>query len=717
VSERHVFDDEWLLRSARTLPGVAALVEPLRLQRRKRLFDALLEAGAATERELRDAVLLTHDVRALPSGAAAENPAVALLNERICRRFRIAPLRLNGDRIEIAMENPLDLTAMGDVQAMTGRAPDAFHALPGQIDVLIASAYSTEHVVDDLVERLDVAAPAEVLRDEDSPPSQDPDDVRAPVVRLVGSILAKAFHMKASDVHLEHDERASFVRFRVDGALRNIVTLPLAVGAGPVVARIKIMADLDIADRLRPQDGRAKLRVGGVEVGLRVSTLPTNYGEKVVIRLLDKRSAEVPLEKLGMRPEIVALIDRMIQRTQGALLVTGPTGSGKTTTLYSILNRRKAERTNIVTVEDPIEYKLEGINQVQVNEKQGLTFAAVLRSVLRQDPNVILVGEIRDRETADTAIAAAQTGHMVLSTLHTNDALSTISRLADIGLERYKLAAGLNAITAQRLVRSLCAACRAPAAEVDPALAAAQRARGLEPRQFEPRGCAACALSGYKGRTSLVEFLEVTDGVRQRIAAGEGEAALREFALSEKSLSTMLDDAVWHVAHGDTTLDEIRSYVPLPAAASAPAAAEPAARRREPAAPAPRPTAETAPRVLIVDDDPTIRIILRKILENQGCRVEETADGAEALAVIAGQTPDMIIVDLNMPGLDGYGVIRGVRDSLGLADVPVLILTSDPDEESQVEALELGADDYILKPVRPSIVSARVKAAFRRSAA
>ncbi len=691
------------------------MIEPLRTQRRRRLFDALVETGTATAQQLREAVLLAHDVRALPDGGRPEKPAVALLNERTCRRFRLAPLRLNGDRIEIAMENPLDLTAMSDVQALTGRAADPFHALPDQIDMLIAEAYNAENVVDDLLERLDVPAPAEVLRDEDAGPSNNTEDVRAPVVRLVGSILAKAFHMRASDVHLEHDERSSFVRFRIDGALKNIVTLPQSVGAGAVVARIKIMADLDIADHLRPQDGRAKLRVAGVEIGLRVSTLPTNYGEKVVIRLLDKRSAEVPLEKLGMRPEIVERIDRMIRRTQGALLVTGPTGSGKTTTLYSILNRRKAEHTNIVTVENPIEYKIEGINQVQVNEKQGLTFAAVLRSVLRQDPNVILVGEIRDRETADTAIAAAQTGHMVLSTLHTNDALSTISRLADIGLERYKLAAGLNAITAQRLVRSLCAACRTPATEVDPALAAAQRERGIEPRQFEPKGCAACSLSGYKGRTSLVEFLEVTPGLRQRIGAGDDETALREFALSEKSLSTMLDDALWHVANGDTSLDEILAYVSLPSAAAAPTAA---VARRDERAPKPAPVpAAGAPRVLIVDDDPTIRIILRKILENQDCRVEEAADGKQALAAMAVKPPDMLIVDLNMPGLNGYGVIRGVRESLGLADIPVLILTSDPDESSQVEALELGADDYILKPVRPSIVSARVKAAFRRAAA
>ena len=335
---------------------------------------------------------------------------------------------------------------------------------------------------------------------------------------------------------------------------------------------------------------------------------------------------------------------------------------------------------------------------------------------------MILVGEIRDRETADTALAAAQTGHMVLSTLHTNDAISTISRLADIGLERYKLAAGLNAITAQRLVRSLCRACRAPAKSIDPALASAQRERGVEPRQFAATGCAQCSFTGYKGRTSLVEFLEVTDVMRRRIAAGDGESALREAALAEGSLSTMLDDALWHVAEGDTTLEEIAAYVPLLAAVPELAAAP--SRGASPAAAASRPTApaaaakapSAAPRVLVVDDDATIRIIVRRILENQGCRVEECADGAAALASVAAAPPDMVVVDLNMPGLDGHGVIRGIRQSLGLAQMPVLMLSADPDEKSQIQALELGADDYILKPVRPSIVAARVKAAFRRAA-
>ncbi len=713
----HRFQDEWLLRAARTLPGVDARLPEFRAHRRLRLFDALVETRTVTEAALREAIRSTHRVGAVSPTAAVERPAAALVSEKLCRRYRMVPLRLRDELIELAMENPLDLIAQADVHALTARTPVPLHALPGQLDMLLAQAYSPDHLLEDIVERLDARAPVEVVKDDDARDHGAPsEDVRAPVVRLVGSLLAKAFHLKASDIHLEHEERGSFVRFRVDGALRNIATLPLSVGAGPVVARLKIMANLDIADRLRPQDGRAKLRVGGAEIGLRVSTLPTNYGEKVVIRLLDKRSAEVPLEKLGMRPELVAKLDALIHRTQGLLLVTGPTGSGKTTTLYAALNRRKAEHTNIVTVEDPIEYKLEGINQVQINERQGLSFAAVLRSILRQDPNVILIGEIRDRETAEIGIRAAQTGHLVLSTLHTNDALATISRLVDMGVERFKLAGSLNAIASQRLVRALCPKCRVPSDDASPLPPEFSRL-GARVRRFAPKGCEHCGLLGYKGRTSIVELLEVTPALRQKISAGAPEAELRAAALAEGCLSTMLEDALWHVDRGDTALEDVLPHVRLasePTPTPTPAA-EPAPPRRaaHPAAPL-----RTAPRrVLIVDDDASIRTSLRDVLEQNGFAVEEASDGTEGLGLVLGSPPDVLITDLGMPGLDGHELVRSLREAVGLSRLPILMLTSDTDERSQLLAFESGADDYIMKPAQIPVVLARVRAALRRSAA
>ena len=723
MTAEHRFQDEWLIRAARSLPGVDARLPAFRAERRLRLYDAIIESGAASEADLREAIRTAHRVGAVSPNAVVERPAAALLSEKLCRRYRVAPLRLRDEVIELAMENPLDMIAQADVHALTARTPVPLHALPGQIDALLASAYSPDHLLEDIVERLDARAQVEVLKDDEDDHERAPtaDDVRAPVVRLVGSLLAKAFHLRASDIHVEHDERSTVVRFRIDGALKNIATLPLSVGAGPIVARLKIMANLDIADRLRPQDGRAKLRVGAAEIGLRVSTLPTNYGEKVVIRLLDKRAAEVPLDKLGMRPAITKKIDEQIHRMQGLILVTGPTGSGKTTTLYSAINRRKSERTNIVTVEDPIEYKLEGINQVQINEKQGLNFAAALRSILRQDPNVILIGEIRDRDTAEIAIRAAQTGHLVLSTLHTNDALSTVSRLVDMGIERFKLASGLNAIAAQRLVRALCPRCRVPA-EPDAALSSAQARFGLPPRRFAAKGCEHCAMLGYRGRTSIVELLEVTPALRQKITAGASESDLREFAISEGSLSTMLEDALWHVDQGDTSLEEILPHVNLgPAAPSlTPRPATPrdddageAAPPTPPARAAARPGGRT--RILIVDDDAAIRATLRDVLEQNGYAVEEAADGAQGLAQIVAAPPDVLITDLSMPGLDGHALVRGVRETIGLSRLPILMLTSDTDERGQLQAFETGADDYIMKPTKIPVVVARVRAAVRRS--
>ncbi len=719
MKERHLFADEWLVRAASTLPGVTEHLEGWRAEKRPRLFDAIVQTGVADADAVFGVVSSMHHIERL-TAEIVDRPAMTVVPEKLCRRYRLVPFKLHDESIEVAMENPLDMEAHADLQAITGRMPIAYYALPEQFDMLFSQAYSPDLIVNDLVDRLAVDSALEVLEEEKSPDHAQ--EVKGPMEELVASIIVKAFQMRASDIHLEHEARASVVRYRVDGMLKNILTLPLFVGAGALVSRIKIMANLDIADRLRPQDGRAKLRIAGTELGLRVSTLPTNFGEKVVIRLLDKRSAEVPFSKLGIRPDLAEKLTRALGLAQGVILVTGPTGSGKTTTLYSCLNLLKAEHTNIVTVEDPVEYKLNGINQTQVQEKQGLTFAAVLRSVLRQDPDVILVGEIRDKETADVAMQAALTGHLVISSLHTNDALSTISRLVDMGVERFKLAPGLIAITAQRLVRTLCPACRVPAAEVDAALAAAQRVRGLEVKQWLPKGCAVCEMQGYKGRIGLVELLEVTPELKKRIVAGASESELREVALAEKSLSTLLDDALYHIGRGDTSLEEILPFArltetrgkdepPSPAFGSAPAKTAALAKPASAAVPG---AAGAPERVLIADDDPTIRIILRKVLEGQGYSVEEAEDGPKALAAVASSAPDMLLVDLNMPGLDGLGVIRGVRESLGLG-MPIIMLTADSDDRSQAQALELGADDYIIKPVKVSLVVARVKAAFRRA--
>ncbi|OGR76260.1 MAG: hypothetical protein A2X40_11805, partial [Elusimicrobia bacterium GWC2_65_9] len=530
--------------------------------------------------------------------------------------------------------------------------------------------------------------------------------IGAPVIRLANQLISQAVRMKASDIHIEHEERVTIVRYRVDGDLRSIMKVPKHLGEGPLVSRIKIMANLDVADRRRPQDGRAKLKVGSEEIGLRVSTMPTSFGEKVVLRILDNRQAEVPLEALGFRPEIMSRLVRLSQSNQGILLVTGPTGSGKTTTLYSLLHRLKSEDINIVTVEDPIEYRLDGINQIQVNEKAAMTFASVLRSVLRQDPDVVLVGEIRDHETADIAFQAALTGHLVFSTLHTNDAVASVERLLDMGVERFKMGPALIGVCSQRLVRRICPDCREEIS-VDAACAELFAQAGLPRRRFKGRGCENCAFTGLKGRIALCDLLDLSSPVaRDILSASAGDFNLREEALKRDWLKPMAEDALWHLSEGHVTFEEAAPYLQAKAVGG-----EALARPARVSAPSKAPPAR---RVLIVDDTPDNRTLVRQTLATEGFELAEADGGAKALESISRNRPDLVLLDLMMPEVDGFAVVRRLRGEMGMADLPILIITAMGEAESQALALELGADDYLTKPFSPQVLRARVKALFRR---
>jgi len=381
-------------------------------------------------------------------------------------------------------------------------------------------------------------------------------DAEAPVIRMINALLLQAVREGASDVHLEAFESASLVRFRVDGELREVIEPPRALHAA-LVSRVKIMASLDIAEKRLPQDGRITLRLGGRAVDVRVSTLPTGQGERVVLRLLDKEAARLDLEALGMAPHTLSAIDELIRQPHGIVLVTGPTGSGKTTTLYSALSRLDRGHMNIMTVEDPIEYALDRVGQTQVNPRTELTFARALRAILRQDPDVIMIGEIRDLETAQIAVQASLTGHLVLATLHTNDAPSAVTRLVDMGVEPYLLASSLLGVLAQRLVRRLCPECRGahePSAAERALLAgtAAESAAKL----FAAPGCAACRNTGHKGRSGIYELLLVDGAVRELIHNRASETALREHALRQGWPSLRQDGARW-VADGGTSLAEL----------------------------------------------------------------------------------------------------------------------------------------------------------------
>ena len=390
------------------------------------------------------------------------------------------------------------------------------------------------------------------------PASEDllDDRAQAPVVRMINALLLQALRERASDLHFEPYDTRAVVRFRVDGMLRDVIEPPRALH-GALVSRLKIMASLDIAEKRLPQDGRIALKLGGRQVDVRVSTLPTGAGERVVLRLLDQQSARLDLTMLGMSDMTLAGIDRVIREPHGILLVTGPTGSGKTTTLYAALSRLPRGSANMMTVEDPIEYALDGVAQTQVNPRIDLTFARALRAILRQDPDVIMIGEIRDLETAQIAVQASLTGHLVLATLHTNDAASAITRLADMGVEPYLLASSLLGVLAQRLVRTLCPTCRVRASPDagESRLLAALGLDGDHPVWSAP-GCDACNQTGFAGRTGIYEFLPIDDALRRLIHDGAGEIGLRDAALAA-GMRPLRRDGARYVADGTTSLTEI----------------------------------------------------------------------------------------------------------------------------------------------------------------
>ncbi|PXB03920.1 MULTISPECIES: type II secretion system ATPase GspE [Pectobacterium] len=404
-------------------------------------------------------------------------------------------------------------------------------------------------LMEDIGNEMDFYTLVEELPDSDDLLDADDD---APIIRLINAMLTEAIKNKASDIHIETYERYLLIRFRVDGVLREILR-PQRKLASLLVSRIKVMAKLDIAEKRIPQDGRMALRVGGRAIDVRVSTLPSNYGERVVLRLLDKNSVKLDLELLGMSERNRQLLDSLIHRPHGIILVTGPTGSGKSTTLYAALSRLNASERNIMTVEDPIEYELEGIGQTQVNTKVDMTFARGLRAILRQDPDVVLVGEIRDGETAQIAVQASLTGHLVLSTLHTNSALGALSRLQDMGVEPFLLSTSLLGVLAQRLVRTLCSDCSQPQ-PVDPVQA---EQMGIAPGTLlhNPVGCPQCSFTGYRGRIGIHELVLINDDVRAAIHRSDGEMAIAQ--ILGGSRTTIRQDGLDKVLAGLTTWEEV----------------------------------------------------------------------------------------------------------------------------------------------------------------
>ncbi len=639
------FPDEWL---AQSLEG---LITPELLQSMREksesgrtLWECIVADKIATDAEIIEK--LSHRFRLKLADPSRIDPTVrAGVPEQLARRYRVLPLRLTDSYLELATANPFDLDAEKALAFATAREIRLFLLAPSKISEKLDEMYKPEKAINKLLEGMGDQEVLTTLSDAPAPEElniSEADASQKPVVRLVDMIISEGILSRASDIHVEPEEGGVAVRYRIDGVLRQVMKIPRQAGL-PLISRIKIMSSLDIADRLRPQDGRARVGV------------------------------------------------------------------------------------NIVTVEDPVEYRMQGIVQVQVQEKAGLTFAAALRSILRQDPNVVLVGEIRDKETAQIAVQASLTGHLVLSTLHTNDAANAVTRLVDIGVEAYKIAASLRGVVAQRLMRKLCPTCKEVWMEAPP-----ERLRRWIPAGtplYRHAGCPDCAMTGYRGRFSILEILTMTE---------------------RGGMKSLWDSGLAHVTRGESTIEELTRVVDIPAEEEAPPPAERAPARvsgaarlsggaaalrftepPEPATPvsthfdlleehatppARRSGAygQPASKVLLVDDEDSLRKVMKDLLERDGYVVTEARDGVQALDQVDRVGPDIIVLDLNLPGLDGYGVLSHLRSRPATANIPVIVLTAKGDEDNEVRVFELGADDFLTKPFRARALSARLEAVLGR---
>jgi type IV pilus assembly protein PilB len=563
-----------------TVPGLTPPTQ--RTGAKRRIGDVIVQLGYA-ERELVEQAVERGRAQGLPLGQAlisagivnstqlakalaerngldfvdlnefeVDQGAASLLDSGKARRYRTVPIAFLGEStLLVATADPANVLALDDITMATGYEVRRAVASPEDIDALIGQLSQLGEAVEEVSEEDDEASAAEIIELRDQA-----DD--APVVKLVHSIIADAVRRGASDIHFEPRASDMRVRFRIDGVAFDSTTVPRKLVAG-LVSRVKIMANLDIAEKRLPQDGRIGLTIDGHYVDLRVATLPVVRGESAVMRILDKQSVVMSLDRLGMDASLREGFEGALHATHGAILVTGPTGSGKTTTLYAGLNEVNTPEKTIITVEDPVEYELEGVKQVQVNTKTGLTFAAGLRSMVRADPDVIMVGEVRDRETARIAIESALTGHLVLTTLHTNDAPLAAARLIEMGIEPYLVASGVECVVAQRLVRRLCE-CKRPAKMTREMLSDNGFDVDAGFDAFEPAGCVRCGQSGYRGRVGIYEMMPISDGLRRLILEKASADDMREFARLE-GMRTLREDGLDKIRSGVTSVPEVLRVV------------------------------------------------------------------------------------------------------------------------------------------------------------
>ena len=750
--------------------------------------------------------------------------AVKLLPQELARKHVCIPIRVENRRLLLAMANPTDYRALQEIEFKVGKPLKVLVCTRTEILDALGKFYDPEDTLQAFTDNLEDARDFEIKTDEDS---KDADvnltDSRsqaemAPVVKVVNLIIQDAIKQRATDIHVEPTLNDVQVRVRVDGVLRPMMQLPKWL-TNPVSSRLKVLARLDIAERRVPQDGRIKVQRDNKSYDLRVSTLPTLFGEKVVLRILASGTELPTLEGINLEANDLKILMRSLNQPQGMILVTGPTGSGKSTTLYASLGYRKTPDVNIITVEDPVEYQVVGINQVQVNVKAGLTFAAALRAILRQDPNIVLIGEMRDLETTEIAFHAAMTGHLVLSTLHTNGAIATVSRLLDLGVDPVLISSSISLIIAQRLVRKLCSSCKQP---YDPPEGMLERFGATKDNSvyYQAVGCSNCGGSGYTGRMAVHEMLPMTKTLRELIGRKAPEVDILT-AMRQQGMRFLIDRSLEKVREGETTINEIfrvmqleeqekvafgqscpsckapielefaicpncltslkqlcprcnqqlkagwrlcpyckspvsaeaevQARVEAPGrllpAGTAPSYTEPvsaavpvqrettlsgtAVAQAEPGFPVAVPsgmpgfgagTAEQIPpskkpRILIVDDDPSIRTIVAKTLEQLPFPIEIqlASNGLEAVELARETHPDLVVLDVMMPQMDGFEACQNLRSQVDTAFIPVIMLTANPSEEGRIKGFLVGTDDYLSKPFNVAELNARVTRLLRRT--
>jgi len=645
-----------------------------------------------------------------------------LCPEKLCRDYAFVPVRQNTTDVMIATATPQDINMLDALGFQLGKRIVALFTRPDLIPIKIRDVYQNgdsafSAAVEDLDDEHVLTQEMEVGQETANLDELKRGAEDSPIIKLVNGIIVQAMKIGSSDIHIEAGERQSIVRLRVDGRLRTMIRFP--VNAHPlVISRIKIISKLDISNSRTPQDGRTRVKLWGKSYDMRISTLPSMHGEKVVMRILDKGGLALNLDVLCFEELAYKRVRECISQSTGAVLVTGPTGSGKTTTLYSFLHHIKNEEMNLITIEDPVEFQIDGINQVQVNPKAGMTFSTVLRSILRQDPDVVMIGEIRDEETAEIALHAAQTGHLVLSTLHTNDAPSTITRLLDMGIEPNMLASSLNLVVAQRLVRRLCPKCRKQTT-LKPDL---MDRLGIpeEIVLYEPVGCKQCLNIGYKGRMGIHEVFYVSNRMRKLIARGAIDTELMQ-AAREENMLTLFEDGLSKALAGQTSFQEIMRVCMVPEGYKLHEYLDEnqqllsygmvqQLRDREQA----QQTASTEQKViLVVDDSSSVRNLVEFVLDADGYKVLQAEDGQQAWNLLQRMKPNLVLTDCEMPNMTGIELLKHMREQDRFNDVPIILLTARKSEEDEVLGFKAGADDYIGKPVEPLKLQARVKKMLR----